>query len=394
MPGTSRPGGRASAASSRHALPPRSGCTTIALAGWEERAVGHENAELARLAGQPERGTVLIPGHRTDIFGGTLAGWQALLTVAAQVIREVARRILADVTGKVTCATEAARLNREGVPSPSGRRAQLYARPVKGHHWTHTTVKHILTSEAALGYLMHDGRPVVGPDGKPTRIAPPLWDRPTRDALIAKTAPKRKGSAAPKVGQLLSGIAWCGCWGARLYLSGRRAERDAYGCTGQVRGIQASAACRPAPSIGVAELDDQVSAWFLSSYGAGEVMKRVWDAGTGQARTATRELRVKSGDGTAMRKHYAVQGQLMPMSLSISAISPEAPVKNSVPMPSARAPGRLCSVSSTNRQSLGGKPSLPAVSRKICGSGLRRPTWSEMTTASNSPSRSHPAYGS
>ena len=84
--------------------------------------------------------------------------------VAAEVIREVARRILADETGKVTCATEAARLNREGVPAPSDRRAQLYARPMKGHAWTAKTIKHILTSEAALGYLMHDGRPVTGAD--------------------------------------------------------------------------------------------------------------------------------------------------------------------------------------------------------------------------------------
>jgi site-specific DNA recombinase len=203
--------------------------------------------------------------------------------VAAGVIREVARRILADATGRVTCATEAARLNREGVPAPSDRRAQLYARPVKGCHWTHKTVRHILTSEAALGYLMHDGRPVTGPDGKPTRIAPPLWDRPTHAALMAKTAPKRAGSTAPKAGQMLSGIAWCGRCGARLYLSGRRAEGNAYGCTGRVHGISASAACKPAPSIGVAELDAQVSAWFTSAYGAGEVMRKVWDAGTGHS---------------------------------------------------------------------------------------------------------------
>jgi site-specific DNA recombinase len=201
--------------------------------------------------------------------------------VAAGVIREVARRILADETGKVTVATESARLNREGVPAPTDRRAQIYARPEKGTVWTPKTVKHILTSEAALGYLMHGGRPVTGTDGKPTRIAPPLWDRPTHAALVVKTAPKRQGSTAPKAGQMLSGIAWCGRCGARLYLSGKRAEGNAYGCTGRVRGIQASAECKPAPSIGVAELDAQVSAWFVSTYGAGEVMKKVWDAGTG-----------------------------------------------------------------------------------------------------------------
>jgi site-specific DNA recombinase len=201
---------------------------------------------------------------------------------AAQVIREVARRILSDMTGKVTCATEAARLNREAVPAPSDRRAQLYARPAKGHAWTAKTVKHILTSEAALGYLMHGGRPVTGPDGKPTRIAPPLWDRPTHEALIAKTAPKSTRKAAPRGTQMLTGGAWCGCCGQVLYVGGPR-EASTYGCTGRVRGIIASAQCKPAPSIGVAELDAQVSAWFVKTYGAGEVMKKVWDAGTGHA---------------------------------------------------------------------------------------------------------------
>ena len=86
----------------------------------------------------------------------------ALDPVGAEIIREVARRILADETGKITIGTEAVRLTREGVPSPGDRRAQLYGRPMKGGPWTGHTLKHILRSEAALGYLMHGGRPVLG----------------------------------------------------------------------------------------------------------------------------------------------------------------------------------------------------------------------------------------
>jgi hypothetical protein len=48
-------------------------------------------------------------------------------------------------------------------------------------------------------------------------------------------------------------------------------------------------------------------------------------------------------------------------------------VKNSVPIPSPAAPGRLCSVSSMNRHSDGDSPSLAAVSLKISGAGFRRP---------------------
>lgn len=203
--------------------------------------------------------------------------------VSAEIIREVARRILADETGKITCATEAARLNRDGIPSPSDRRAQLYGRPARGGAWTAKTVRHILCSDAALGYLMHDGRAVTGADGRPVRIAEPLWDRPAHDALVRATAPKRAGSRAPKGMRLLSGLAFCGNCGARLYLTGRRADSNAYGCTGRVRGIRSSAGCRPAPAIGVAALDARAGEWFLARYGAGEVMRKVYDPGTGHA---------------------------------------------------------------------------------------------------------------
>ena len=145
----------------------------------------------------------------------------ALDEVGAEIIREVARRILADETGKITIGTEAVRLTREGIPSPGDRRAQLYGRPVKGGPWTGHTLKHILCSEAALGYLMHGGRPVLGADGRPVRLAEPLWDRATHDALVKATAPKRDGTRAPKGMRLLTGAAFCGNCGARLHVTGR-----------------------------------------------------------------------------------------------------------------------------------------------------------------------------
>jgi hypothetical protein len=70
-----------------------------ALADWDQRAVQHEHGELARLARQPEWGRVTVPARRTEMFGGTLAGWQALLTVhGASILAE--RPLLAiDLTG-------------------------------------------------------------------------------------------------------------------------------------------------------------------------------------------------------------------------------------------------------------------------------------------------------
>jgi site-specific DNA recombinase len=251
----------------------------------ELRAIQKRNRDetlRARAAGEPKQRPSygymyvrLAPTAKVDHV--------ALDTVAVEIAREAARRILSDETGKITVATEAARLTREGIPSPSDRRAQLYGRPVKGGPWTAKTLKHILCSEAALGYLMQDGRPVTGADGRPMRIAEPLWDRATHDALVKATAPKRSGSRAPKGVQLLSGAAFCGNCGARLYIAGRANSMHAYGCTARVRGIRASADCKPAPTMAITAVDALVSAWFLARYGAGEVMRKVYDPGTGHA---------------------------------------------------------------------------------------------------------------
>jgi len=88
-----------------------------ALAGWEERVAGHENAELARLASQPEWGSAFAPGRRTDVFGGTLAGWQGLLTVhGASVLAE--RPLLAvDLTSQQATGMLSAAARDAGIPS-------------------------------------------------------------------------------------------------------------------------------------------------------------------------------------------------------------------------------------------------------------------------------------
>ncbi|WP_370091724.1 recombinase family protein [Streptacidiphilus sp. MAP12-20] len=237
----------------------------------------------ARAAGQPRQippyGYMyvrLVPTGKVDHVAVDLP--------AHAVISEVAQRILADETGKITVHSEAARLTRAGVPAPSDRRAQLYGRPLKGTPWNAKSLRAILTSDAALGYLMHQGRPVTGPDGKPRRIADPLWDAATHRALGEKLSPKRDGARTPKGAHRLSGLSWCGNCGARLYIAGRSAGAPpAYGCTGRVRGIPASQHCQPAPMMAVPLLDQAVEAWFLAEYGTGQVMAKVYDPGTGYA---------------------------------------------------------------------------------------------------------------
>ncbi len=251
----------------------------------ELRAIQKRNVDdtaSARATGRPKQ-KPSYGYHFIRLFPTSSVDHVEIDQVAAQVIQNVAERILADETGKITCSTEAARLNRAGVPSPSDRRAQIYGRPLKGHLWTPKTLRVILTSEAALGLLMHQGKPVTGQDGRPVRLADPLWDRPTRDALIEKTNPKRTGGdRAPMGVRRLSGVGWCGNCGIRLYIAGRTREL-AYGCTGRVRGVPASANCEPAPSMAISLLDQAAEDWFLGRYGSGQVMRKMFDPGTGYA---------------------------------------------------------------------------------------------------------------
>lgn len=256
----------------------------------ELRAIQKRNRDetvRARSAGEPKQRPSY--GYRFERPAPTAKISAVVIDdVAAAVIRQVKDRILAAFNGeledKVTVSTEAVRLTREGVVSPMDRLAELYGRPPKGRPWTHAALRHVLTSEAALGYLMHQGRPVTGADGRPVRIAEPLWDRTTHEALVAATAPRERRTRAPKGTQLLSGIAFCGTCGARLYINGKRKDSGfSYGCTGRVRGIPASANCKPAPSVSVAALDAETERWFLERYGWLELMERVWDPGTGHA---------------------------------------------------------------------------------------------------------------
>ncbi|MGW2391542.1 recombinase family protein [Streptomyces lydicamycinicus] len=201
---------------------------------------------------------------------------------AARQIRNVARRILADTSGEITICTEVARLTREGVFSPRDLLAVMYGREPKGIPWQYQTLRNILWSEASLGYLMHKGKPVLGDNGQPIQIAPPLWDRATRLALIEKTKPKRRkprGKRAPRGTKLCAGRAICGNCAVRLSVTGS----NGYGCQGRVRGFPESRHCKPAPMIKFHLLDAEVEAWFLAEYGPGLVMRKEFDPGTNYA---------------------------------------------------------------------------------------------------------------
>ncbi|MEC3996773.1 recombinase family protein [Actinacidiphila sp. DG2A-62] len=255
-------------------------------AQMELRSIQKRNRDdtvRARAAGEPKQKNSY--GYRfVRLFPTAKVDHVEIDPVAAEVIRNVAKRILTDRTGKITVHTEAARLNREGVLSPSDHRAVMYGRAPRGVKWDRRTLRDILISEAALGYLIHGGRAVLGRDGHPVRLADGLWDRTTRSALITATAPKETGTQqrAPKGERLLSAVMVCGVCGQRAYVGNKRGEHT-YRCIGRMSGWAESADCKPAPQVTGSVADATVTGWFLDRYGSGQVMRREFDPGTGHA---------------------------------------------------------------------------------------------------------------
>ncbi|WP_438363702.1 hypothetical protein [Streptomyces marincola] len=108
---------------------------------------------------------------------------------AAEVLRNIARRILADPE-LVTPSSEAARLNRLGELSPIDHLAVMYGRKAQGRPWYPTSLRNILLSEATLGYLMRCHRPVLDRWGQPVRLCEGVWDRATHEELKRVLTPR------------------------------------------------------------------------------------------------------------------------------------------------------------------------------------------------------------
>jgi hypothetical protein len=88
-----------------------------AVTGWEQRASQFADSELARLAGVPEWGSVTVPPRRTDIFGGTLGGWQGLLAVHGASLLAGRPLLIADLTGQHPAAPLLSLARHAGIPA-------------------------------------------------------------------------------------------------------------------------------------------------------------------------------------------------------------------------------------------------------------------------------------
>jgi hypothetical protein len=92
---------------------------------WQQRAATYQQAELARLGPVAAWSSAEPPTRRTDVFGGSLAGWQALLTVHGTSLLAGRPLLVVDLSGQLasgqlTAAAQAARVPGAWYALPGG----------------------------------------------------------------------------------------------------------------------------------------------------------------------------------------------------------------------------------------------------------------------------------
>jgi len=87
------------------------------LEAWQQRAAGHQQAELARLGNVPEWASASPPALRTDVFGGSLQGWQALLITHGTSILAGQPLLVMDLSGQLASSELTGAARAAAVPA-------------------------------------------------------------------------------------------------------------------------------------------------------------------------------------------------------------------------------------------------------------------------------------
>jgi hypothetical protein len=90
-----------------------------AIAAWQQREEAWQRAELTRLDQVDEWGSAMLPPgtQRTDVFGGSLRGWRALLTTHGTSLLATQPVLTVDLTGEVICQELTDTARAAGVPA-------------------------------------------------------------------------------------------------------------------------------------------------------------------------------------------------------------------------------------------------------------------------------------
>ena len=92
-----------------------------ALGDWQQRAAAWRQAELGKLETAAEWGSAVLPDGslRIDVFGGSLRGWQALLTTHGTSLLAAQPVLVIDLTGELAGQELAMLAAAAGVPTVS-----------------------------------------------------------------------------------------------------------------------------------------------------------------------------------------------------------------------------------------------------------------------------------
>jgi site-specific DNA recombinase len=160
----------------------------------------------------------------------------------------IVHRIVDELLGGSTLVRIAKALNEEGIPSPAmakavEMRAEGRQPKARGLTWRISSLSRVLRNPALVGWQMHNGRIVLGPDGDPVSVghgileagehARVLAELERRTALVRQSRTRTReagtntgGGRPPR--SLLIGMARCGSCGFAMTAQPVNGRRPAY----------------------------------------------------------------------------------------------------------------------------------------------------------------------
>ncbi|MFF4855419.1 hypothetical protein ACFY2N_11035 [Streptomyces rubiginosohelvolus] len=164
----------------------------------------------------------------------------------------------------------------------------------------------MLLSEAAMGYLVHQGKPVIDRTGNSVRLCEGLWNRTTHNALkeVLRAGDTPYRGRKTNRSYLLTEVALCGQCHNRLFTQTSADAPPRYACTVRNKGWMNAQHCRPAPNMRVANLDALVEGWFLEKFGHGAIVETVYDSGNGVADASPRSRPASSACAPTARPAF------------------------------------------------------------------------------------------
>lgn len=213
---------------------------------------------------------------------------------AAAIVRECADRL---VRHGATLSSLARDLNERGILPPADHARKRDGRETRGTRWSMTTLRDVLISPAARGFLCKapEGKPrtalhlvpVLGTDGEPHRVGPELLDADTWTTVRHVVESRSVGRGSTRAGRaLLLHVAYCAECDAPMYRQRRTVKGKDYSTYVCTKGVGEHGE-HDSNIVQAAGLEDQVEEAFLRAFGRMHLMTEAVTGG----RDVAREIR-------------------------------------------------------------------------------------------------------